>query len=96
MIFFSTFEKVLDYLNKAGKPVPGYENTFYDEPAEYRWDYVVVEKVSEGPHMGIGSKVMGWWRAEFNKEFPKTMVLSYKEIEWPKELEGTFNFTGIG
>lgn len=93
-MFFSTFEKALDYLNKAGKPVPGYENTFYDEPAEYKWDYVVVEKVFEGPM--CRSEVMGWWRAKFNKKFPKEMVLSYKKIKQPEEFENLFGFTGMG
>ncbi len=92
-MFFFTLEKALDYLNHAGKRVPGEEKTFYDEPSEYRWDHVVIEKVPEGPM--VIAKVVSCWKATFYKD-NKEMILSYEEIEQPKEFEGTFNITGIG
>ena len=91
-MFFSTLERALDYLNHAGKCVPGHDQTFYDEPSEYRWDHVVIEKVPEGPM--VIAEVIGWWKAIFHNS--KEMILSYEEIEQPKEFEGACNITGIG
>jgi hypothetical protein len=88
--WYSTMECMLDYLNHAGKPVPGREHASYDEPFEYRWNYAVVEKVSEGP-MSI-NEVIGWWKATYEGD----ALTVEKLAEAPFDVSGMINFTGIG
>jgi len=65
--WFRTLEAAQEYLERAGKPLPGEEQSvFHDDPFEYRWNYAVLEKVQEGP-MG-DSEVMGWYEADFSEQ----------------------------
>lgn len=86
--WFSSFERCLEYLEHAGKPVPGKENTYYDEPCEYRWNYIVVEKVPEGP-MTI-NEVMGWWKGIY-EDGELTGIVQLDES--PINADNIFNFT---
>lgn len=77
---------VFDYIEKAGKPVPGEPGVFYHEPCECACNYLVVEKVMEGPDRV--NEVIGWW-----KYTKKGYVKLNKP---PMKNEGTYNFTRIG
>jgi hypothetical protein len=90
--WFRSFDRVLNYLKFAGKPVEGKENTFYDEPCETRWNYIVVEKVPEGP-MSI-AKVMGWWEG-IHKDGKLVEIVQLKESPIVNS-ENIFNFTDLG
>lgn len=95
--WFSSLEKVLGYIEYAGKPVPGEDNTYYDEPYECRWPYIVVEKVMEGP-MSI-NEIVGWWKADIeNGNIKEYVKLTSSPIhDWMgTDPDCGFNFTGIG
>ena len=66
--WFSSLESAIEYLEFAGKTVDGYtevDRCVYDDPFECRWNYVVIEKVHEGPMST--NEVMGWWEAVFEE-----------------------------
>lgn len=90
--WFSSLERALHYIEIAGKPVPGKENTFYDEPCECRWDYLLIEKVIEGP-MSY-NEVIGWWKATVKDGH----VMEYVKLEKSpvENSEMIYNLTGIG
>jgi len=94
--WFKNKSSVLRYLKKAGKPVPGKENTYYDDPFEYRWDYCVVEKVFEGPMST--NEVIGFWHATYitPAENQRSILKVERCSEAPFDHSGTFNLTGIG
>lgn len=90
--WFRSFERAIEYLELAGKPVPDHENTFYDEPCEYRWDYIVLEKVPEGPM--VVAEVMGWWKGKYEDgELVEIVPLDESPIADANHL---FNFTAVG
>lgn len=86
--WYKDLEHMEDYLNHAGKPVPGSEHSFYDDPFEHRWDYAVVEKVGEGPMRS--NKVVGWWKARYADG---CLVAVDKLQEAPFDTYGKINFT---
>jgi len=93
--WFKAKSSVLRYLKKAGKPVHGTENTYYDEPFEYRWDYCVIEKVFEGPMST--NEIIGFWHATYPSIIDgKRGILKVEKCEAPFDHSGTFNLTGIG
>ena len=86
--WFSKLEDAIEYIDNAGKPSP--RGGQFDDPCEYRWGYVVVEKCFEFPYSH--NEVMGWWKASYKAgEF-----LGLTSCEAPIETEGAYNFTGIG
>lgn len=90
--WMNNFEDIEDYLEKAGKPVSNLpdNNAYYDDPCEHRWDYIVVEKVFEGPISH--NEVMGWWKGVYADGRLRELV---KLNESPFE-SNSYNFTEIG
>ena len=64
-----------------------------DDPFECRWNYVVIEKVSEGP-MSV-NEVMGWWEAVTDNNFRDKFEVK-KLDHCPLTETHTNNYTGIG
>lgn len=87
LLWFSTMEEVENYFNKAGKETP--EGTYYDDPCEFRWLYILVEEVGKGRSH---NKIMGWWKGEY--EGNRLTIKKLKET--PVNVENQFNITGIG
>jgi hypothetical protein len=91
-MWFSSMERATEYLNNAGKPVPGKDGVIYDEPCEHRWNYVVIEKVHEGFSI---NEVMGWYEAIITGHWDVNGFKKLDKAPWDG-AKGTCNFTGIG
>lgn len=90
--WFSSLEKALKYLKDAGQPIPGKKDVYYDDPVETLWNYVVIEKVMEGPiSLNV---VQGWWEASFENGHIKEFVQLDKSPIDNSEL--LCNFTDVG
>jgi hypothetical protein len=61
--WWSKLEDAKEYMQLAGTPVEGESNSFYEDPFEMRWDYVMIEKVSEGalPEMEVVAHYKAEW-----------------------------------
>jgi len=56
-----------EYMELAGTPAgPPGSNSFYEDPFEIRWDYAMIERVSEGSYPE--TEVMAHYKAEWYKD----------------------------
>jgi hypothetical protein len=86
LFWFPSLKDVLEYIDKAGQLTE--DGSYWDEPCELAFNFVVVEKVSAGPISF--NEVVGWWAADYSEGFKLT------KIDPPVWTKNIFNFTGVG